>query len=684
MAAMRLTEYPDGFDLTLSGRLVLRHRMSSPALYLGAGEPTVRMNHGHFKVADYLSSRVPLTHAEVSASPEGTWRISFAAGAATEPLLEMRISAGGDNPADGVSQGVLELRALDGGGANRLWVRIPAESTERVWGGGEQLSYFDMRGRHFPLWTSEPGVGRDKSTLITFKADLKDGGGGDYYNTNYPQPTYISSRRYALHVQTTAYSAFDFRHDSFHEIEVWEIPARLELWSAPHFKDLVSSLSLRFGRQPQLPDWVLQGAIIGLKDGERSYERLETYAVADTAISGLWCEDWVGIRQTSFGRRLFWDWKWNPERYPHLDQKIRALRERGMRFMGYVNPYLCVDGSLYPKAAAAGYLALKQGSDEPYIVDFGEFFCGIVDFTNPAAADWFEDEVIGRNLLDFGLSGWMADFGEYLPTDVRLANGLDGMLAHNEWPVLWARVNANAVARRGQTGEAVFFMRAGFSGVQGLCPLLWAGDQSVDFTRHDGLQTVICAALSSGLLGNAYHHSDIGGYTSLFGNVRTAELMQRWAEMAAFTAVMRSHEGNRPQDNLQIDQDPAVLAHFARMTRIYRHLAPYLKMLSVEAAVTGLPVQRPLFLHFEDDPRAYESQTTYLYGADMLVAPVIVADAVTWRVYLPSGVTWVHVWSEKEFAGGTEVEIPAPLGSPPVFYRGDSAFAPLFAGLTRL
>ena len=65
----------------------------------------------------------------------------------------------------------------------------------------------------FPLWTSEPGVGRDKTTEITFKADVSGKSGGDYWNTNYPQPTYLSSRRYALHVETTAYSAFDFRRD---------------------------------------------------------------------------------------------------------------------------------------------------------------------------------------------------------------------------------------------------------------------------------------------------------------------------------------------------------------------------------------------------------------------------------------------------------------------------------------
>ena len=283
-------------------------------------------------------------------------------------------------------------------------------------------------------------------------------------------------------------------------------------------------------------------------------------------MSGLWCEDWVGLRHTSFGARLFWDWKANDDRYPGLRQRIAELEDRGIRFLGYVNPYLAVDGSLFPEAEAAGYFATDE-SGKTALVDFGEFDCGVVDFTNPDAAAWFAERVIGQNMLDFGLSGWMADFGEYLPIDVKLANGVDAKLMHNAWPTLWAEVNARAVESRGKTGEALFFMRAGFTGVQKHCPLLWGGDQSVDFTRHDGLVTVISGALSSGLLGNAYHHSDIGGYTSLFGNVRTAELIMRWAEMGAFTPVMRTHEGNRPRDNLQIDQDPQVLAHFARMTQ---------------------------------------------------------------------------------------------------------------------
>ena len=178
------------------------------------------------------------------------------------------------------------------------------------------------------------------------------------------------------------------------------------------------------------------------------------------------------------------------------------------------------------------------------------------------------------------------------------------------------------VTGAGLSGDALFRMPGGFTGVPRHCPLLWGGDQSVDFSRHDGLPSAIRAALSSGLVGNPYHHSDIGGYMSLYGNRRTPELLMRWAEMAAFTAVMRTHEGNRPGENVQIDSSPALLAHFARMTCVFRELAPYRRALVAEAVARGLPMQRALFQEFPDDAAGYAVQDAYLFGPDLLVAPV--------------------------------------------------------------
>lgn len=649
-----------GFDIVLGDLVLITHRSDRPAVIIGQGTPDIGSDRGHFELSDTVTSKTPLCHSKVSGQD-----IALSKDATSDPTLTLHIHS--DH---------IALVSHDPA-INRLWLALEAESDESVWGCGEQMSYLNLRGRRFPLWTGEPGVGRDPMAApresLTTAAHV-----GDYWTTYYSQPTFLSSRRYALHVDSRAYAAFDFTAPDRHILEVWDIPDRLELFSAPALTGLVSQLADRFGKQPPLPDWAISGAIIGLKDGANSFTRMDAMIDAGAAITGLWCEDWAGIRETSFGRRLFWDWQANDKRYPVLAQRIADLRERGIRFLGYVNPYLAIDGPLCECAKELGHLVLQQTRDEPYLVDFGEFTCGMIDLTNPAASSWFIERILKREMLDAGMSGWMADFGEYLPADVRLSDGSDPLLAHNEWPVLWAQTNAQAVAEAGKTGDALFFMRAGHSGIGAHCPLLWAGDQSVDFSRHDGIGTAICAALSAGLVGNAYHHSDIGGYTSLGGKTRSAELIMRWAEMAAFTPVMRSHEGNRPDDNLQVDSTPEILSHFAYMTRVHAVLAPYMRSLCDEAADTGLPLQRPLFLHYEHDPNCLDLQFHYLLGRDVLVVPVIEERAEEWPVYLPEGDDWLHLWSGRPYAGGTWLTIDARLGAPPVFYRKGSPFAALF------
>lgn len=653
-----------GFELRLGSLVVLRHTDLCPAVVIACGQPDVTMVRGNFSISDAPRDLI---------APKD-WR----AEAGAVELLDQGVVAAR------LAWDGRTLRVASASPAqDRIIMRFPAEPGEAVWGGGEQMSYLALGGRRFPMWTSEPGVGRDKSTALTRLMDAEGMAGGDYWNTNYPQPTFLTSRWLAVHLAETCYSVLDFTDPAQHVVEVWRNSARFEFFAGEGPKALVSQLSERFGRQPELPEWAITGAIVGLKSGASSFDRLEQFMDAGAAISGLWCEDWAGIRQTGFGRRLFWDWHLgsrSAERFPDLEARIAELAARGIRFLAYVNPYLAVDGELYAEAAAGGHFCLRLDSDEPHLVDFGEFDCGVLDFTREETRAWFAERIIGREMLDRGIAGWMADFGEYLPTDLRLADGSDPMEAHNHYPVQWAEVNARAVASRGKTGEAVFFMRAGFSGVQAHCPLLWAGDQCVDFTRHDGIGTVITAALSAGLVGNAYSHSDCGGYTSLHGNVRTEELLMRWCELAAFAPVMRSHEGNRPDDNLQYDSTPELLACFARWSRVHAHLAPYVRELCAVASQTGLPLQRPLFLEYPADNALFAVQDQYLYGGDLLVAPVIAEGADEREVVLPGDTPWRHCWTGKDFAPGTH-RIAAPIGAPPVFYRPGSANAALFAGL---
>jgi alpha-glucosidase len=659
----------NGFALRTGAALLLRHSATDSAFELGMGNADVDMYRGNFRIEDRVADRWPLDSCAVDAEAM-TARLWCSEQPEYAVTATLRIEG---------SKARLLLRS-EHAGCNRIWVNMPRDAAESIWGGGEQMSYLRLNGRRFPFWTSEPGVGRDKATELTRVMDEAGNAGGDYWTTNYPQPTWLSSAHYAVHSDCAAWSALDLSVEGVTTYHCWTDRLVLEFFTADNLPQLVGTLSDRFGKPAPLPDWVISGAIVGLKDGENSFSRLEKFGDAGAAISGLWCEDWVGIRQTSFGRRLFWDWKWNAARYPDLPARIAELAGRGIRFLGYVNPYIANDASMFAEGADAGYFALRQDSDEIALVDFGEFDCGVVDFTNPAAADWFADRVIGREMLDLGLSGWMADFGEYLPTDIRLFDGSDPMEAHNHWPVLWAKVNADAIQRRGKRGEAVFFMRAGFSGVQAHCPLLWAGDQCVDFTRHDGIGTTITAALSSGLVGNLVSHHDVGGYTSLHGNIRTEELLYRWIDLGAFTPVMRSHEGNRPQDNLQIDATPELLAHFARMSQIHTRLSPYVRHVLDEGQATGLPAQRPLFLHYEE-PRFHAVQDQYLYGSDLLVAPVIEPGVDGRNVLVPSE-GWANLWTGEPALAGDQW-FDAPYGKPPVLCRLDSPFASLFAELRR-
>ncbi|MCR5137234.1 MAG: alpha-glucosidase [Oscillospiraceae bacterium] len=662
---MELITEPQGWCLERHGDVLLRDSSAFPMLFVGCGEERVDMYRGNFSIEDYVTERRALSLTSLHKDPDG-----FTAEYGSD--LTLRLTLEGDCA-------VLSFTARNPA-INRFWLRLPAEKDEVCWGCGEQMSYFNLRGRHFPLWTSEPGVGRDKTTYVTWRSDVENRAGGDYYNTNFPQPTFVSSRHYYLHADCTAYADFDFRHSDFHELQFWAVPDSVRIEAADSFLALLEKESAFFGRQPELPDWVYNGLIVGLQGGtERALSLLQESMEHGIRVSGLWCQDWCGKRVTSFGKRLQWDWHFHPEMYPSLPDTISELHSRGIRFLGYINPYLVEGGELYREGLEKNVFARKSDGSV-YLVDFGEFSCGVIDLTDPEAYAWFRDRVIRECSLDIGIDGWMADFGEYLPTDdIILHSGRSPMLEHNHWPALWAKCNYDAVRNAGKLGDAVYFMRAGGTGSQKYCTLLWAGDQSVDFSRHDGLCTVICAALSAGMCGCGLSHSDIGGYTSLFDNTRTKEVFLRWAEMAAFTPVMRSHEGNRPDTNFQFYDDADCMDRLARLTDIYCTLSPLLKRLVHENAVSGIPVQRALFLHNEDDPRSYTEQFEYLLGPDVLVAPVWQADRSDWNVYLPEG-DWIHLWNGEHYTKGEHC-VPAPLGWTPVFFRSGSEWTGLMEEL---
>ncbi len=644
--------------------LLFKHTYESPSFYLGEGKETIESYRGNFEIEDYIMERIPLREVRRS---ENT--LTFSSGNLS---LEVRFEE---------LNGRLIGHFHTASTKNRFWMRLNATQDESVYGCGEQASYFNLRGRNFPLFTGESGVGRDPNSLTTFYANLKDKAGGDYYSTYYPETTFVSSHRYWFHLDTYAYSEFNFKNKDFHEFFVWEVPKGF-IWSQKaHFTDLITDLTDYTGRPPLLPDYLLDGMILGVQGGlDQVMGYLNLAQSHGVKVSGLWCQDWAGYRFTTFGKRLYWNWVLNSKLYPNLKQVIQELEKQHVHFLTYICPFLLENESLFLEAEQKGYLVLNQ-NNESYREDFGEFYCGIVDLTNPEAFTWYK-EVIKSNLIALGVKGWMADFGEYLPVDCKLHNGIDAVHMHNQWPVLWAKCNYQAVLETENLGKVFYFMRAGGFGSQTYATALWAGDQSVNWEIHDGIASVIPAALSAGIIGNPFTHSDIGGYTSLHGNIRTKELFDRWCEMNVFTSLMRTHEGNRPNENFQFYQNSDTMRHMARMTTIRHVLKPYIKHVFHEATLLGYPVQRPLFMHYEDDLKAYQLQYQYLFGRDLMVQPVISENIDRMTVYLPKD-EWVHLWTGTEYKEGGEVTVNAEIGYPPVFYRKHSSFSYVFMEITQ-
>lgn len=669
--ALALDTSPEGFTLTWQQRLILRHSSDRPCLWMGAGVADIAMFRGNFSIKDKLHEKIALPDVAVSDTADG-WRLHFSRGSTLTATLHIAID----------EQGRLKLDLQNGDPShNRIWLRLAASPDDHIYGCGEQFSCFDLRGKPFPLWSSEQGVGRNKKSYVTWQADCLENAGGDYYWTFFPQPTFVSTQKYYCHVENSCYMNFDFSAPTYHELALWEGNATLRIECATSWIALLEKLTALLGRQPALPDWIYDGVILGIQGGtEVCQQKLDRMREAGVKVNGIWAQDWSGIRMTSFGKRVMWNWQWNSDHYPQLDSRIRQWKEQGVQFLSYINPYVASDKALCAKAAARGFLA-KDAAGEDYLVEFGEFYGGVIDLTNPEAYDWFKG-VIRQNMIALGCGGWMADFGEYLPTDARLHNGVSAEIMHNAWPALWAKCNYEALQESGKLGEILFFMRAGYTGSQRYCTMMWAGDQNVDWSLDDGLASVVPAALSLAMSGHGLHHSDIGGYTTLFEMKRSKELLLRWCDFSAFTPMMRTHEGNRPSDNWQFDSDDETIAHFARMTTVFTTLKPYLKQAVAQNAATGLPVMRPLFLHYDDDATTYTLKYQYLLGADLLVAPVHEQGRHDWTLYLPQD-SWIHLWSGERYQGG-EITLEAPLGQPPVFYRAESEWASLFATLRHI
>ncbi|KAK3014040.1 hypothetical protein RJ639_008034 [Escallonia herrerae] len=580
---------------------------------------------------------------------------------------------------------------------NRICLTYSSERNERFFGFGEQFSHMDFKGKRVPIFVQEQGIGRGDQP-ITFAANLVSyRAGGDWSTTYAPSPFYMTSKMKSLYLEGYNYSVFDLtRHDRVQiQIHGDVIEGRILHGNSP--SELIEHLTETIGRPPELPRWIISGAVVGMQGGtdnvRRVWDELQSYHVP---VSAFWLQDWVGQRETVIGSQLWWNWEVDTTRYSGWQQLTEDLSAQHIKVMTYCNPCLApmhkkpnTRRHLFEEAKKLDIL-VKDISGEPYMVPNTAFDVGMMDLTHPHAASWFKQ--ILQEMVDDGVRGWMADFGE----DACLYSGEDPISAHNRYPELWAKINREFVeewktARVGKQMEdpeeaLVFFMRAGFRDSPKWAMLFWEGDQMVSWQANDGIKSAVVGLLSSGLSGYAFNHSDTGGYCAVnlpfFKYQRSEELLLRWMELNAFTTVFRTHEGNKPASNSQFYTSHKSLSHFARFANVYKAWTFYRIQLVKEASQKGLPVCRHLFLHYPDDEHVHSlTYEQFLVGSEILVVPVLDKGKKDVKAYFPVGerCAWKHIWTQKLYTiQGSEALVEAPIGYPAIFVRDGSVIGETF------
>ncbi|MFW9820520.1 MAG: alpha-glucosidase [Candidatus Thorarchaeota archaeon] len=653
---LKFKQITDGFKLYFKEFLFLSHTALNPSFYIGEGIGRFKMHYGHFKIREKLLRKISLEKYELLSQSNDIIELKLHD---NEQELNVKIEIENDNLRINCSCSDSKI--------NRFWLRIPAKKEEAIYGCGEQFSELNLRGKDVPLWVEEQGVGRGDPPIT-----------GDWYTTYYPQPSFVSSKNYFCHCEISSYAKFNFTNPDFHELYIWSIPEWILFGKFETALEVISNLSEYLGRQPKLPDWVYDGVWLGVQGGKEIVEeKINKCIKNDVKIIAVWCQDWQGIHMQGEQKRLIWNWEYDENLYPDLPVYIKNLNSRGIKFLGYINSMLAKDEEQYIDAIKKDLCVKdKYGKLYKIITDSGEK--SLLDLSNPLTIQWLK-KVIKEHMINIGLSGWMADYGEYLPVDSIIFSGEKAELFHNKYPVIFAKANLESIEESGKLGDIIFFTRAGYSKISRYTTLVWAGDQLVNWSMHDGLATVIPAGISLGFCGIGYFHFDIGGFHSFGDYIRDKEVFMRWTELSAFTMIMRTHESIKPYQNWQFDSDDETLSHFSRMSQIYVYLKPYMQKLSEEYIEIGIPPIRACYMHYENDPELHKIKYQYLFGSDLLVAPVIKPNLTEWKVYLPDD-KWIHLWSENSYKGGW-VTVEAPLGKPPVFYREASAYSTLFKSI---
>jgi len=539
---------------------------------------------------------------------------------------------------------------------------------EHIYGFGEKNGRLDKRGwhlggYHYVMWNCDT-FGYDSSTDPIYAS----------------VPFYMAVRRgnaYGIFLDNTWRTSFDVGRERAHRMTFGSEGGDLDYYfiNGPHPKQVIERYTNLTGHMPLPPLWSL-----GYHQCRWSYypeskvrQLADTFRAKKIPIDALWLD----IHYLDNYKPFTWD----KNRFPDPQKMISDLQAQGIRTVCIVDahpkvekgyePYdTGIEGDYFVKRADG---SVYEGPVWPSEAKSNPGLSVFPDFSSINVRNWWGS--LHKSLLDIGVAGIWNDMNEpavfvapegTMPLDVRHNNEgkpTDHREIHNVYGQLMTQSTFEGFTKLRPNERPFVLTRATFAGGQRYAAV-WSGDNTADWASF---RQSISTLLGMGLSGFPFIGCDIGG----FARPVSAELFTRWLQAGVFFPFMRSHaELNSP------DKEPWAFGKAyeeinKRAIELRYELLPTIYNAMQEASETGIPAMRPLFLEFPEDEKTADIDHEFLFGSNLILAPVLVEGATEQAIYLPKS-NWFDYWSYKKYTGGKTQVVPTPLDSLPLFAREGS------------
>ena len=484
---------------------------------------------------------------------------------------------------------------------------------EKIFGTGESFTRLNKRGQKMVMY-------------------LRDGQGVQNYRQYKAVPFFLSSNGYGMFVHTSAPVTFDFGHDFDQHTVIYTGDEVMDLFvflGQP--KDVLGEYTALTGRSPVPPLWSF-----GLWMSRITYKaEAEVRDVAAKLRRYLIPSDVIHLDTGWFETDWRSDYEFSTTRFANPRAMIADLGHLGFHISLWQYPYFTRKNRIWTELLEGGYGVRNEGgriAPED----------ATLDFSNADAVRWYQGKL--KSLLDLGVGVIKADFGEGAPLTGVYASGRTGWYEHNLYPVRYNKA-AWEITKRA-TGDGIIWGRSAWAGSQRY-PLHWGGDAE---NTNSAMAATLRGGLSFGLSGFTFWSHDVGGFV----NRAPRALYRRWLPFGALTSHTRTH-GAPPREPWEYDS--AFVQDFRRAVEMKYRLMPYIYAQAKASAANGYPMLRTLFFEYPDDPTSWLIEDEYLFGSDLLVAPLF-EEADHRNVYLPPG-SWIDYQTGRVYSGAVWHDIPA-------------------------